>query len=647
MATDLDQPYHGWRHDERLGQEDSQDDAIAQMLDHGSVSFGRYTVESLAWEKRSVFIHNRCQEELEKLKAPGLVAQKKAYFEAYYKRIRALKAVQANEQTELVLDSGGDGNVSCQNGDSADEIFIQHEILGNEAPNSATACLEEHVAELALETESAGGFCCRHSDSKSTVSGPNFSTGSIEGDINSMDAYLSNGTVQEPARACTNSSTRSFKEIDMDKNSIDSLQCSHLDPESSISFDDSQRTDIEDTELKKGRSNAPQMGHVSKNSTLLDSPRRMGEIGLPKSLGSDGDKWSVKHTLDVQYSVDGRTRVGHNSLDSLVLKPSISELSSVDSHIFDKAKVLIKKPMGHSSTARIKESVSSVMKKMEYRMKSEDFKASQRPKHSLQKTIPLEEKNASLSKAPSSRLPSKNRAASNSSYRPHKVHSSLTAGKEGNNTRLRKAPCIRLPCENRTVSVSSNRSPKEPASNVKLSCPFPSVARRATTPGALRKSGPKNSHSKSLTGSIHALQQLSLQSTSVKRRAANGVKTAAFEKKSHHGETLKTASSLNSHSIASRARDRLVQRPETRSINHPAVSKYNLVRKTVYEIKGEGPREGKTNARPRLLDGISKLSAASLSGKNKPILGKLQVSSQSVGPLLDGKKSRQEVKPWR
>jgi hypothetical protein len=70
-----------------------QDSSVQEMvLNHGSVSFGRFAAESLSWERRSVFEHNRRQEELSKLTAPGLVAQKKAFFEEYYKRARHLKA---------------------------------------------------------------------------------------------------------------------------------------------------------------------------------------------------------------------------------------------------------------------------------------------------------------------------------------------------------------------------------------------------------------------------------------------------------------------------------------------------------------------------------------------------------------------------
>lgn len=81
-------------------------------MDHGSISFGRYEIETLAWEKFSVFSHNSRQEELEKFKAPGLVAQKKAYFEEYYKKIRAMKALEEKQQETTQAASFQDGQDS-------------------------------------------------------------------------------------------------------------------------------------------------------------------------------------------------------------------------------------------------------------------------------------------------------------------------------------------------------------------------------------------------------------------------------------------------------------------------------------------------------------------------------------------------------
>ncbi|XP_042487344.1 protein WVD2-like 7 isoform X2 [Macadamia integrifolia] len=65
----------------------------------GSVSFGRFLSESLAWEKWSSFSHNRYLEDVEKYSRPGSVAQKKAYFEAHYKKVAAKKAEAAAGST--------------------------------------------------------------------------------------------------------------------------------------------------------------------------------------------------------------------------------------------------------------------------------------------------------------------------------------------------------------------------------------------------------------------------------------------------------------------------------------------------------------------------------------------------------------------
>ncbi|XP_022734556.1 protein WVD2-like 7 isoform X2 [Durio zibethinus] len=68
-----------------------------------SVSFGRFMSESLAWEKWSTFSNNRYLEEVEKFSEPGSVAQKKAYFEAHYKRRAAMRAAALLEQANTVI----------------------------------------------------------------------------------------------------------------------------------------------------------------------------------------------------------------------------------------------------------------------------------------------------------------------------------------------------------------------------------------------------------------------------------------------------------------------------------------------------------------------------------------------------------------
>ncbi|XXG39464.1 hypothetical protein AAC387_Pa01g0418 [Persea americana] len=113
MATDMDQAYRGWTHEQLSDWNDSQE-ASAQFVDHGSISFGRFAAESLSWEKWSVFSHNKYQEELEKFMAPGLVAEKKAYFEEYYKGMRALKDLHQDQQAAPGLDTGDDCSICRQ-----------------------------------------------------------------------------------------------------------------------------------------------------------------------------------------------------------------------------------------------------------------------------------------------------------------------------------------------------------------------------------------------------------------------------------------------------------------------------------------------------------------------------------------------------
>ncbi|XP_017227288.1 protein WVD2-like 7 isoform X1 [Daucus carota subsp. sativus] len=57
----------------------------------GSISFGRFETESLSWERKSSFSHNRYLEEVEKYSKPGSVSEKKAYFEAHYRKKALLR----------------------------------------------------------------------------------------------------------------------------------------------------------------------------------------------------------------------------------------------------------------------------------------------------------------------------------------------------------------------------------------------------------------------------------------------------------------------------------------------------------------------------------------------------------------------------
>ncbi|XP_068656962.1 protein WVD2-like 7 isoform X2 [Aristolochia californica] len=92
----------------------------------GSVSFGRFMSETLAWEKWSSFSHNRYLEEVEKYSTPGTVAQKKAYFEAHYKKIAAKKAAallaENNSESNHVTDSEDEESVEESKSESQNQL---------------------------------------------------------------------------------------------------------------------------------------------------------------------------------------------------------------------------------------------------------------------------------------------------------------------------------------------------------------------------------------------------------------------------------------------------------------------------------------------------------------------------------------------
>ncbi|XP_018682654.1 protein WVD2-like 7 isoform X2 [Musa acuminata AAA Group] len=134
MATEVDQACYGWSHQELSDHDAYQEVPVSQVLDHGSVSFGRFAVETLSWEKKSIFTRNRRQEELEKYRTHGLVAQKKAYFEEYFKRIRAVKSMQENQQSEITEDYGDDASISSQSGEE-NKTTAELKYHGDQAAN--------------------------------------------------------------------------------------------------------------------------------------------------------------------------------------------------------------------------------------------------------------------------------------------------------------------------------------------------------------------------------------------------------------------------------------------------------------------------------------------------------------------------------
>lgn len=133
-----------------------------------SVSFGRFENDSLSWEKWSAFSPNKYLEEVEKFATPGSVAEKKAYFEAHYKKIAARRAELMDQANQMENDplrpenqNGGDltGNVSsagfefdiCNSHSPTEEVVKQETNLVSEVISTHVADLKE---DAAISTES-------------------------------------------------------------------------------------------------------------------------------------------------------------------------------------------------------------------------------------------------------------------------------------------------------------------------------------------------------------------------------------------------------------------------------------------------------------------------------------------------------------
>ncbi|KAK7364859.1 hypothetical protein VNO80_13603 [Phaseolus coccineus] len=110
-----------------------------------SISFGRFMSESLAWEKWSSFSHNRYVEEAERYSRPGSVAQKKAFFEAHYRKLAAQKAAALLEQAN----NGAQNNATEREGEGVidnDNDTVTHN--SQITPNSEVVLEVEQDAKV-------------------------------------------------------------------------------------------------------------------------------------------------------------------------------------------------------------------------------------------------------------------------------------------------------------------------------------------------------------------------------------------------------------------------------------------------------------------------------------------------------------------
>eukprot|EP01018_Ginkgo_biloba_P028155 Gb_32183 [translate_table: standard] len=109
---------------------DIQMETTPVIMEESSISFGRFAADSLSWEKWSSFSQNRYLEEVERCSTPGSVIQKKAYFEAHFKKIAAQRALLQQAQSESHL--GDESSVFNEGYHNEDRIALPTPVEQNE-----------------------------------------------------------------------------------------------------------------------------------------------------------------------------------------------------------------------------------------------------------------------------------------------------------------------------------------------------------------------------------------------------------------------------------------------------------------------------------------------------------------------------------
>nr|GMD23251.1 protein WVD2-like 7 isoform X2 [Ipomoea batatas] len=101
----------------------------------------------MAWEKWSAFSsHNKYREEAERYSRPGSVAEKKAFFEARYKKIAAKKAAASVEQPSGGADDHHSSDQSYEAAENAKDVSTEGEEVSN-AEVSVTAMAKQSTEQ--------------------------------------------------------------------------------------------------------------------------------------------------------------------------------------------------------------------------------------------------------------------------------------------------------------------------------------------------------------------------------------------------------------------------------------------------------------------------------------------------------------------
>lgn len=154
-----------------------------------SISFGRFMTEPLDWEKWSSFSHNRTLEDVQKHSRPGAVAEKKAFFEAHYKKIASKKTAKLPQKENKPPNQSPQTNISPTISDTHSPIDETRE---NE---SVLSQIDEHTTgtiQVEHDISSSKDVCSPSTNIVSSQFG------------NSDDDVASNGQVEQGKESAEN-----------------------------------------------------------------------------------------------------------------------------------------------------------------------------------------------------------------------------------------------------------------------------------------------------------------------------------------------------------------------------------------------------------------------------------------------------------
>ncbi|KAI3720384.1 hypothetical protein L6452_21300 [Arctium lappa] len=158
-----------------------------------SISFGRFMTEPLDWERWSSFSHNRTLEDVQKYSRPGVVAEKKAFFEAHYKKIAAKKAAKSPKKENKSPNYSPQTNATSPNTLSRNldpKRSNSHSAVddtgGNESPTLATNTVLSHTNEYMPSNRHVEQEIATVEDVSSSSIGLDFSkVGSVDDNVSS------------------------------------------------------------------------------------------------------------------------------------------------------------------------------------------------------------------------------------------------------------------------------------------------------------------------------------------------------------------------------------------------------------------------------------------------------------------------------